>query len=84
METLARFFLAGFDGLSVQHLSLPDEEAELICLQALVSAVVVLAAWPNGAHGPADEVTAGRNRPTSPLPPSPPLSPSQQRPRPVS
>ncbi|MGI5196294.1 TetR/AcrR family transcriptional regulator [Streptomyces sp. CA-288835] len=42
-ETLARFFLAGFDGLSVQHLSLPDEEAELTCLQALVSAVVALA-----------------------------------------
>jgi AcrR family transcriptional regulator len=42
-ETLARFFLAGFDGLSMQHLSLPDEEAELTCLQALVSAVVALA-----------------------------------------
>ncbi|WP_232791417.1 TetR/AcrR family transcriptional regulator [Streptomyces capitiformicae] len=42
-ETLARFFLAGFDGLSAQHLSLPDEEAELTCLQALVSAVVALA-----------------------------------------
>lgn len=42
-QTLARFFLAGFDGLSVQHLSLPDEEAELTCLQALVSAVVALA-----------------------------------------
>ena len=42
-ETLARFFLAGFDGLSSQHLSLPDEEAELACLQALVSAVVALA-----------------------------------------
>lgn len=42
-ETLARFFLAGFDGLSSQRLSLPDEEAELACLQALVSAVVALA-----------------------------------------
>ncbi|MFF7261640.1 TetR/AcrR family transcriptional regulator [Streptomyces sp. NPDC008159] len=42
-ETIARFFLAGFDGLSSQHLSLPDEEAELACLQALVSAVVALA-----------------------------------------
>jgi AcrR family transcriptional regulator len=42
-ETLARFFLAGFDGLSLQHLSLPDEQAELTCLQALVSAVVALA-----------------------------------------
>ncbi|MGW0515804.1 TetR/AcrR family transcriptional regulator [Crossiella sp. NPDC003009] len=42
-ETLARFFLAGFDGLSMHHLSLPDEAAELTCLQALVSAVVALA-----------------------------------------
>ncbi|MET9846820.1 TetR/AcrR family transcriptional regulator [Streptomyces ossamyceticus] len=42
-ETLARFFLAGFDGLSSQRLSLPDEEAELACLRALVSAVVALA-----------------------------------------
>ncbi|MDX3519988.1 TetR/AcrR family transcriptional regulator [Streptomyces scabiei] len=42
-ENLARFFLAGFDGLSVQHLSLPDEEAERVGLQALVSAVVALA-----------------------------------------
>ncbi len=42
-ETLARFFLAGFDGLSSQHLSLPDEAAEFACLQALVSAVVALA-----------------------------------------
>ncbi|WEH13051.1 TetR/AcrR family transcriptional regulator [Streptomyces sp. VNUA24] len=42
-ETIARLFLAGFDGLSVQHLSLRDEEAELDCLQALVSAAVALA-----------------------------------------
>ncbi|MEW2050742.1 TetR/AcrR family transcriptional regulator [Streptomyces sp. NPDC005476] len=42
-ETIARFFLAGFDGLSLQHLSLPDEEAEQACLQALVSAVVAMA-----------------------------------------
>ncbi|SDP54125.1 transcriptional regulator, TetR family [Streptomyces sp. cf386] len=42
-ETIARFFLAAFDGLTTQHLSLPDEEAELPCLQALVSAVVALA-----------------------------------------
>jgi AcrR family transcriptional regulator len=42
-ETLARFFLAGFDGLMLQHLSHPDEEAEITCLQALISAVVALA-----------------------------------------
>ncbi|MCX4911232.1 TetR/AcrR family transcriptional regulator [Streptomyces sp. NBC_00878] len=43
VETIARFFLAGFDGLTTQHLSLPDEEAERTCLQAFVSAVVALA-----------------------------------------
>jgi AcrR family transcriptional regulator len=43
-ETLARFFLAGFDGLMMQHLSHPDEAAEMTCLQALISAVVALAA----------------------------------------
>lgn len=42
-ETIARYFLAGFDGLVMQHLSLPDEEAEQICLGALVSAVLALA-----------------------------------------
>jgi predicted regulator of Ras-like GTPase activity (Roadblock/LC7/MglB family) len=42
-ETLARFFLAGFDGLMMQHLSHPDVEAEITCLQALISAVVALA-----------------------------------------
>jgi AcrR family transcriptional regulator len=42
-ETIARFFLAGFDGLTMQHLSLPDEEAEHTCLQAFVSAVVAMA-----------------------------------------
>ncbi|EFL20829.1 putative transcriptional regulator, TetR family [Streptomyces himastatinicus ATCC 53653] len=42
-ETLARFFLAGFDGLTLQHLSLPDDAAEHTALQALVSAVVALA-----------------------------------------
>lgn len=42
-ETIARFFLAGFDGLTMQHLSLPDEEAERACLQALVSAVLAMA-----------------------------------------
>ncbi|MEV0171343.1 TetR/AcrR family transcriptional regulator [Streptomyces sp. NPDC050803] len=42
-ETIARFFLAGFDGLTMQHLSHPDEEAEHTCLQAFVSAVVAMA-----------------------------------------
>jgi AcrR family transcriptional regulator len=42
-ETIARFFLAGFDGLTMQHLSLPDEEAERACLRALVSAVLTMA-----------------------------------------
>jgi AcrR family transcriptional regulator len=42
-ETLARFFLAGFDGLTMWHLSLPDDEAEATCLQALISAVIDLA-----------------------------------------
>ena len=42
-ETIARFFLAGFDGLTMQHLSLPDEEAERACLHALVSAVLAMA-----------------------------------------
>ncbi|CAM5405657.1 TetR/AcrR family transcriptional regulator [Streptomyces aurantiogriseus] len=42
-ETIARFFLAGFDGLTMQHLSLPDEESEHTCLQAFVSAVVAMA-----------------------------------------
>jgi AcrR family transcriptional regulator len=42
-ETIARFFLAGFDGLTMQHLSLPDEEAERVCLGALVSAVLAMA-----------------------------------------
>ena len=42
-ETIARFFLAGFDGLTMQHLSLPDEEAERVCLRALISAVLAMA-----------------------------------------
>ncbi|SDP75246.1 transcriptional regulator, TetR family [Streptomyces sp. cf386] len=42
-ETIARFFLAGFDGLTMQHLSLPDEDAERVCLRALVSAVLAMA-----------------------------------------
>ncbi|MGW1954446.1 TetR/AcrR family transcriptional regulator [Streptomyces sp. NPDC001920] len=41
--TIARFFLAGFEGLTMQHLALPDEEAERACLRALVSAVLAMA-----------------------------------------
>ncbi|MFF5570281.1 hypothetical protein ACFZDB_24405 [Streptomyces luteogriseus] len=36
-------FPAGFDGLMMQHLPLPDEEAERIYARALVSAVQALA-----------------------------------------
>ncbi|MDN3029133.1 TetR/AcrR family transcriptional regulator [Streptomyces sp. S.PB5] len=39
----ARFFLAAFDGMSMQHLSMPDDAAERACLKALVSAVVAMA-----------------------------------------
>jgi AcrR family transcriptional regulator len=42
-ETVARFFISGFDGLTLQHLCLADETAERVCLQALVSATVALA-----------------------------------------
>ncbi|MFF8569095.1 TetR/AcrR family transcriptional regulator [Streptomyces albidoflavus] len=42
-RTLARFFLAGFDGLTLQHLAAPDEETEGAGLRALVSATVALA-----------------------------------------
>lgn len=42
-DTVARFFLAGFDGLTVQHLTHPDEAAETLCLQALVSSTAALA-----------------------------------------
>lgn len=42
-ETIARFALAGFDGLTTRHLALPDEEAEQVCLQALVSSLLGLA-----------------------------------------
>lgn len=41
-ETIARFFLAGFDGLTMQRLSHPDEKAEHTCLQTFVSAVVAM------------------------------------------
>ncbi|MFI0446600.1 TetR/AcrR family transcriptional regulator [Actinomadura sp. 6N118] len=42
-QLIARFFLAGFDGLMQQRLTLPDDEAELSCLQALISSTVALA-----------------------------------------
>jgi AcrR family transcriptional regulator len=42
-ETTARFFLAAFDGMSMQHLSMPDEKAERACLKALVAAVLAMA-----------------------------------------
>jgi AcrR family transcriptional regulator len=42
-ETVARFFLSGFDGLVMQRLTHPDEKAEATCLQAFIAAVVALA-----------------------------------------
>jgi AcrR family transcriptional regulator len=42
-EAIARFFLAAFDGLTMQHLAMPDETTEHAQLQALVSTVVALA-----------------------------------------
>jgi AcrR family transcriptional regulator len=42
-ETVARFFLSGFDGLVMQRLTHLDEEAEATCLQAFIAAVVALA-----------------------------------------
>jgi AcrR family transcriptional regulator len=42
-EIIARFFLAGFDGLTTQRLSMPDEESERACLQALLSSTLALA-----------------------------------------
>ncbi|MFF4222537.1 TetR/AcrR family transcriptional regulator [Streptomyces sp. L500] len=42
-ETIARFFLAGVDGLTMQYLYAPDEFSEGIGLRALVSATIALA-----------------------------------------
>lgn len=42
-EAVARFFLAGLDGLTVRRFALTDEAAEAACLRALVSSVVALA-----------------------------------------
>lgn len=79
-ETLARFFLAGFDGLSVQRLSLPDEEAELTCLRALVSAVVALAGaeWSSRPCRRADGGAEG-GRPLDDLGPPAAEGPSARR-----
>ncbi|MFJ2740731.1 TetR/AcrR family transcriptional regulator [Streptomyces sp. NPDC087440] len=40
---VAHYFLGAFDGLSLQLLTLPDENAERHCLQTLVSSTVTLA-----------------------------------------
>ncbi|WP_304454862.1 TetR/AcrR family transcriptional regulator [Nocardiopsis sp. YSL2] len=42
-EAVARFFLAGFDGLTMQHLYAPEESAEHASLRALVAATLALA-----------------------------------------
>lgn len=42
-DTVARFFLAGFDGLTMQRLSIPDDEAEEACLNHLIASTVALA-----------------------------------------
>lgn len=42
-EAVARFFLAGFDGLTLQCLYTPDQPGEDLALQALVSATIALA-----------------------------------------
>lgn len=42
-EELARFFLAGFEGLVLHRLSRPDDEADRRCLDALVAAACDLA-----------------------------------------
>lgn len=42
-SALARFFLAGFDGLSGQSMTAPDPEAEELCLGQLISATAALA-----------------------------------------
>ncbi|MEV4925352.1 TetR/AcrR family transcriptional regulator [Streptomyces roseoverticillatus] len=43
-ETIARFFLAGFDGLTLQCLYAPGEFSEDVGLRALISATIALAA----------------------------------------
>jgi hypothetical protein len=41
--TVARFFLAAFEGLLAQHLAAPDPEAERVCLEQISAATVALA-----------------------------------------
>ncbi|MFE0043761.1 TetR/AcrR family transcriptional regulator [Streptomyces albireticuli] len=53
-EAIARFFLAGFDGLTIQRLYAPDEAAEVLGLRSLVSATTALA---TGRLGLADVPT---------------------------
>ncbi|MEX3105405.1 MULTISPECIES: TetR/AcrR family transcriptional regulator [unclassified Streptomyces] len=54
-ETIARFFLTGFDGLILQRLVVPDDTAEDTVLRALVSATIGLA----GGSLPLVDMTAG-------------------------
>ncbi|GGV30285.1 TetR/AcrR family transcriptional regulator [Streptomyces spectabilis] len=42
-DTIARFLLAGFDGLILQRLALPDEEAERHVVRALAAGAAALA-----------------------------------------
>lgn len=42
-KAISRFFLAGFEGLSLQRLAVPDEQAETAALHVLVEATVALA-----------------------------------------
>lgn len=42
-KAISRFFLAGFEGLSLQRLAVPDDQAETAALQALVEATTALA-----------------------------------------
>ena len=42
-EEVARHFLAGFEGLTLQHMGLPDDDAEQASLRALVSSAVAYA-----------------------------------------
>ncbi|WP_030671790.1 TetR/AcrR family transcriptional regulator [Streptomyces sp. NRRL B-1347] len=53
-DTIARFLLAGFDGLILQRLALPDEEAELHIVQALAASAAALAGGTLGAARAAD------------------------------
>ena len=54
-EAVARFFTAGFDGLILQRLVVPDDDAEDTALRALVSASLGLA----GGRLPLADMTVG-------------------------